>query len=602
MNHAVAYDSAPWTRHYNATMAAGLHTPDHACLPAMLTEAAARFNHQSAFTTCMPNGMSGTLSFSQVETMSSAFAVYLREALALRPGTRVAIQMPNCLSYPVAAFGILKAGCILVNVNPLYSAAEMEYQFNDSGAEVLVIMDMVADKLDAILDKTPIRHVIMTRVSQWFPPVVRQVLNLVLTYWNRAIPEHDVACCSMNDALATGRQLQDNRGIRVADYWEPLTLDIIAMLQYTGGTTGVSKGATLTHGNLLVNLQQIHMTAGEYLTEGRECVLTALPLYHVFAFTVNLLAFYQGGAHNVLVPNPRPVRNCQRAIENFPISWISGVNTLYNALLNEEWFNLYPPRTLKGALAGGTALHRTVAIRWQQTVGCPIAEGYGLTETSPVLCFNPLGNARPGSIGVPLPGTRIRIVDDQGDCVAPGKPGEIIVRGPQVMAGYWQRPHESAEALIDGWLHTGDVAYMDPEGYLHIIDRKKDMVLVSGFSVYPNEVENCIALLEQVQESAVIGVPDEKTGEAIRAYVVLREEGLSGMDIRQHCKRYLAGYKVPQSVQFRHDLPRTPIGKVLRKQLRALVAAEQPVAPVTGDESSLADSHKTGEQHHADAN
>ncbi|TVP56957.1 MAG: long-chain fatty acid--CoA ligase [Halomonadaceae bacterium] len=588
MSKTASYDTAPWARHYTATMAAGLPALNHASVAGMLTEAASQYRHQTAFTTCMPNGMYGSLSFAQTEDMSNAFAVYLRESLSVKPGTRVAVQMPNCLSYPVAAFAVLKAGCILVNVNPLYTPAEMEHQFNDSGAEVLVIMDMFADKLDAIMDRTPIKHVVMTSVSQWFPPVVRRVLNLVLKYWNKAIPVHHVSCTPMDQALETGRRLRDNRGIRVRDYWEPLTRDTIALLQYTGGTTGVSKGAALTHGNLLANIQQIDTMAGAHMADGQECVLTALPLYHIFAFTVNLLAFYQHGAHNVMVPSPRPIQNCQRAIENFPISWISGVNTLYNALLNEEWFNLYPPGTLKAALAGGTALHRAVAKRWQQTAGCPIAEGYGLTETSPTLCFNPLDNARPDSIGIPVPGTQIRIVDEQGDCVAPGERGEIIARGPQVMAGYWQRPEETAKSLKEGWFYTGDVAYMDPEGYFHIVDRKKDMVLVSGFNVYPNEVEDCIALLDQVQESAVIGVPDDKTGEAVRAYVVLREEGLSGMDIRQHCKRYLAAYKVPQSVEFRPDLPKTPVGKVLRKELRAQLTQEKPVAMSPGSNKDRA--------------
>jgi len=576
MTHQPAYDSAPWTRHYSRDMAENNVTPDYRCVAEMLSEAADKFSKKDAFTTCMPNGMYGTLTFDQAEEMSDAFAVYLREELNLLPGTRVAIQMPNCLTYPIVSFGVFKAGCVLVNVNPLYTEREMEHQFNDSGAEVLVIMNMFADKLERVLDKTPIKHVVMTSISQWFPPTVRRLLNLVLKYWNKAIPEHDLAYTDIDDALDAGRKLINSRSIDVKSYSESITPDHTAVLQYTGGTTGVSKGAELTHGNLLTNIQQIDVVAGNHIDEGNECVLTALPLYHIFAFSVNLLAFYKSGAHNVLVPSPRPIQNCQRAIENFPISWISGVNTLYNAILNEEWFNLYPPKTMKAALAGGTALHKAVAERWTKTVGCPIAEGYGLTETSPVLCFNPIGNSRPDSIGIPVPGTEIRIVDDEGVPVAPGERGEIIARGPQVMKGYWNRPDETEKSIKDGWFYTGDVAYMDEEAYFHIVDRKKDMILVSGFNVYPNEIEDCIAMLDQVQESAVIGVPDEKSGEAVQAYVVLRESGLSAKDIRDHCKRELAAYKVPRKIEFRDDLPKTPVGKVLRKELRAEVTGVNP--------------------------
>lgn len=574
MSNDHLYDSAPWTQFYGAAQNAikdRKQTDEHrfANIPAMLVAAAKEFGDHKAFTTCMPNGMNGSLTYNRVEEMSDAFAVYLRETLALPAGTRVAVQMPNCLTLPVVAFGILKAGCILVNVNPLYTRREMEHQFNDSGAEVLVIVDMFADKLQDILAKTPIKHVVITSLAQWFSPVVRGVLQAVLKYWNRVIPQHSLAATSINDALSAGRAVLKSKSIVVQDYWRHGTREDTAVLQYTGGTTGVSKGTELTHGNLLANLEQVDAVASAYIEPGKECILTALPIYHIFAFTVNLLAFYHKGAHNILVPSPRPIQNCQRAFDNFPISWISGVNTLYNALLNEEWFTAYPPTTMKVALAGGTALHKSVAERWKNVVGTPITEGYGLTESSPIICFNPIGKERMDSIGIPAPGTAVRIVDEQGMTLPLGEPGELVARGPQIMKGYWKRPEETAKTLKDGWLYTGDIAVMSEDGHFHIVDRKKDMVLVSGFNVYPNEVEDSIARLPQVQESAVIGVPDNQTGEAVHAYVVLREQGLTAQDIIAHCKKELAAYKVPKKVVFWDELPKTPVGKVLRKEVRA---------------------------------
>lgn len=571
MDNTATYDEAPWLRHYPKAVATNNIRSPYRSLAELVTRASSRFGHQTAFTTVMPNGMNGSLTYRETNEMSDAFAVYLREHLQLLPGTRVAVQMPNCLSYPVVAMGVFKAGCVLVNVNPLYTEKEMEHQFNDSGAAVLVIMDMFMDKLERVLPRTTVRHVITASVAQWFPPTVRRIMQWVLKYWNQVIPEHNLNTRDIDEALRRGRELKQEQGIRVRGYWSGLRPKDTALLQYTGGTTGVSKGAELTHGNLLSNIQQIDAVAGDHIDEGNETVLTALPLYHIFAFSVNLLAFYKTGTRNILVPSPRPIQNCQRAIENYPISWITGVNTLFNALLNEEWFYLYPPKTMKAGLAGGTALHKAVAQRWQRIVGCTIAEGYGLTETSPALCFNPLDKPREDSIGIPVPGTEIRIVDDEGNQVPDGERGEIIARGPQVMQGYWNRPDETEKSLKDGWFYTGDVAYMDEDAYFHIVDRKKDMVLVSGFNVYPNEVEDCIAMIDEVQESAVIGVPDEKSGEAVAAYVVLRDDGISEADVRKHCKKHLTAYKVPKTVEFRDDLPKTPVGKVLRKELRAEV-------------------------------
>jgi long-chain acyl-CoA synthetase len=582
-----AAEDRPWARrpgvhNHSGSSTAELPPPEHPNLAAMFSASAERFASLRAFTSCMPNGMNGALSYAQVDDASDAFAVYLREGLGLAPGSRVAVQLPNCLSYPVVVFGILKAGCVLVNTNPLYTAREMTQQFGDSGAEALVIVDLFVDKLPEVLPHTAIRQVVVASLAQFFPPVVRQVVKAVLKHWNRVIPPCRIKATPLGQALAEGRRLRQAQGVTVTGYWRDLAPDSLAALQYTGGTTGTAKGAMLSHGNLLANVAQIEAMAGSHITDGEECVLTALPLYHIFAFSVNLLAFFKHGAHNVLVPNPRPIQNLQRAIENYPISWISGVNTLFNALLNEEWFTLYPPRRLRAAAAGGTALHAAVAERWERVTGTPLVEGYGLTESSPVVCFNPLdGLRKPGSIGIPVPGTEVRLVDTNGQPVPQGEPGELTVRGPQVMQGYWQQPEATAQALRDGWLYTGDVAAMDEDGYLRIVDRKKDLILVSGFNVYPNEVEDCIALLDAVHEVGVIGVPDPDTGEAVRAYIVPRAE-LDRDAVKAHCRQHLARYKMPKQIEFVDELPKTPVGKVLRKDLRAEYLKHHPQTATAG--------------------
>ena len=567
--YAEAYDSKPWTRSHGGQLAAELPPLRHAHLPALIEEACGRYAAQTAFTTCMPNGMHGSLSYAQVHELSDAFAVYLREVLGLQPGARVALQTPNCLAYPVVVFGVFKAGCVLVNTNPLYTPAEMAHQFKDSGAEALVIVDMFADKLTDILAQTKIRRVIVAQVPQFFSAIPRGVIRLVMKWWNKTLPPIAVEHLRLEAALAEGAKLQRERRIDVAGYASALTPASLAALQYTGGTTGVSKGAMLTHGNLLANVEQAFAMGRSHIDAGREVVLTALPLYHIFAFTFNLLCFFTAGSRNVLAPSPRPIQNLQRAFDNYPITWVSGVNTLFNALLNEEWFAAFPPKTLKASVAGGAALQHAVAQRWERVTGTRIAEGFGLTEASPVVCFNPIaGVQKPDSIGVPVPGTEVRIVDDDGRAVAPGQPGELIVRGPQVMQGYWQRPDETAKTVRDGWLYTGDVAVMDEDGYFRIVDRKKDMILVSGFNVYPNEVEDAIAQMDEVLEVAVIGVPDAKTGEAVRAYIVAQAEGLTEQAVREHCRGRLTDYKLPKAIEFRKELPKTPVGKILRKDLR----------------------------------
>lgn len=536
----------------------------------MVDRTCERYARQHAFTAVLPNGMFGNLSFAEVRRDADRFAAFLREELGLAAGDRVAIQLPNSLAYPICAFGVLKAGCVLVNTNPLYTPAEMIHQFNDSGARVLVIVDLFGDKIAPVLEQTGIEHVVLVRLTDRFPALPGFVAYNVIKYWNRLIPRCTAPTISFREALARGARRLHERKIDVAAYTAATTPDDLAVLQYTGGTTGVSKGAMLSHGNLLANVAQIEERVAGYVTHGAECPLAVLPLYHIFAFTTNLLYFFQAGARNVLVANPRPLSNLQRAIENYPITWIPGVNTLFNGLLNEEWFADHPPPKLRGSIAGGTALHAAVAERWQRVTGTPVIEGYGLTECSPVVTLNPFDANRPGTIGLPLIGTEVRLLDGSGRPVPSGEPGELAVRGPQVMQGYWQRPEETAKVIRDGWLLTGDIATMDEDGYLRIVDRKKDMILVSGFNVYPNEVEDCIAACPGVSEVAVIGLPDARTGEMVKAFVVAKPgASLTAEQVREHCKQYLAPYKVPKAVELRAELPKSAVGKVLRRELRA---------------------------------
>ena len=569
----------PWVPHYSPDSQPDIGPLAYRHLPDMVRQLSARHAAKTAFTQVMPNGMSGALTYEQVERMSDEFAAYLRGKLGLEAGDRVAVQMPNSLAYPVVLFGVLKAGCVAVNTNPLYTPPEMVHQFTDSGARVLVISDLFADRLPAVLPKTRIENVVTVRITEWFPPVPAFVIRTVLKYVKKQLPPITVPHTPLQDALKAGRE-RIAAGVDVKSYVEGVQLDSVAALQYTGGTTGVSKGAALSHGNLLSNVSQMLAMNTALLKEGQESILTALPLYHIFAFTVNLLLFYQIGGHNVLIPSPRPPSNLQKAFEKYPVTWFSGVNTLFNALANEEWFQQNPPKSLKLSVAGGMALHGSVAKRWQQVVGTPVVEGYGLTEASPVVSFNPVDRVKEGTIGIPFPSTDVRLVDEAGDPVTqPGQPGELVCRGPQVMLGYWQRPEETAKVLKDGWLYTGDVAAFDEEGYVKIVDRKKDMILVSGFNVYPNEVEDCIANHPGVREVAVIGVPDEHSGEAVKAFIVKKDAGLTPDSVIAHCKQSLAGYKVPRQVEFRDDLPKSPIGKIIRRELRTPAPPAAPAAP-----------------------
>lgn len=551
------------------TDGAGPVQPRHASVPEMVEHTVERYARQTAFTTVMPNGLHGDLTFTVVNQLADAFAAYLREVIGVAAGTRVAVQVPNSLAVPIVVFGTLKAGCVLVNTNPLYTPHEMRHQFVDSRAEVLVISDLFADKLDEVIAHVPIGHVVVCSLPAFFPPLVRHLVQGVLKYGKKLVRPTRVPHVRLEAAIAAGRAHLASRSADASAYWRDLNHDDLACLQYTGGTTGTSKGAMLTHGNLLWNVAQIAALGRSKVEAGAECVITALPLYHAFAFTVNLLFFFQAGARNVLIPSPRPIANLRKAFERYPVSWTTGVNTLFKALLDAPWFAARPPQRMKVAIGGGASIHPDVVERWGALTGSPLVEGYGLTEATAVVTFQPLqGELRADSIGLPAPGTEVRLIADDGREVADGQPGELMVRGPQVMQRYWNQPAETAKVLGSGWLATGDVATRGAGGYLRIVDRKKDVILVSGFNVYPNEVEAVLSGHPQVADAAVIGTADAKSGEAVRAYVVKRDDALDAETLIAHCRGVLTAYKVPTRVEFVAELPKTPIGKILRKELR----------------------------------
>ena len=559
-----AYDSRPWLKSYRGSAQPDLEQTGYRSFGDMVKQASREFGAAPAFTTCLPTGTTGTLTFAEVDRLSDQFAAYLRFELGLAKGDRVAIQSPNCLAYPVFIFGAAKSGCVIVNINPLYTAPEIEFALTDSGAKVLVIIDMFADKLESVIPKTGVRAVLLNSVAEFFPPL-RKLLVRTVQRLKKMVPKCPVPAQPFARALALGaRQLAAGRSVAALD----VGLDDLLALQYTGGTTGRPKGAMLTHRNLVSNIDQGYNNLRDNLEDNRTS-LTPLPLYHIFALGVCGL-IYRVGGHNILIPSPRPITNLKPAFEKYDIAFLIGVNTLFIALLNEEWFRSNPPKGLKTTVGGGAAVQEAVASRWKEMTGFPLYQGYGLTETSPTVTVTPInGPEKPGSIGIPYASTYVRIVDDQGNPVPVGEQGELIVKGPQVMRGYWERPEETAQVLDDGWLHTGDIARMDQDGFFFIVDRKKDMVLVSGFNVYPTEVEDVLVKHPGVLEAGVVGIPDETTGEAVRAYVVRQDPALTEEALREHCRKYLTGYKVPKQFVFRNELPKTPIGKVLRKDLRA---------------------------------
>ena len=503
------------------------------------------------------------MTFGELDRLSEQFAAYL-QGLGLQKGDRIALMMPNILQYPVAIFGALKAGLVVVNTNPMYTARELRHQLTDSGARAIVVVENFAHVVQKVRDEVPVEHIITTRVGDLLGFPKGTLIDFVLRYVKKAVPPFNLPGAeSFPDAVhrAGGRAVE-----RV-----PHTLDDIAFLQYTGGTTGVAKGAMLTHRNIVANmLQAKEWMLSAKLGDDVEHVICALPLYHIFALTANCFSFMAMGGVNILITNPRDMEGFVKELSKVPFSFLTGVNTLFNGLLNTPGFAELDFSNLKGALGGGMAVQRAVANRWREVTGTPLVEAYGLTETSPAACINPFDIEEfNGCIGLPISSTECGIMDDDGSLLPQGEVGELVVRGPQVMKGYWERPEETAKVLTDdGWLRTGDVAMMTPEGFFKIVDRKKDMILVSGFNVFPNEIEDVVAHHPKVLEVAAVGVPDEKSTEAVKLFVVKSDPSLTEEELRAYCKEELTGYKRPKHIEFRDELPKSNVGKILRRELR----------------------------------
>ncbi len=556
-----------WTQHYSAGVPAEIDTSGYRSVVDLLEQSVQQFRERSAYV-CMGK----KLSFAEVDAYSRKLAAYL-QSVGITQGTRVAIMMPNCLQYPIAIFAVLRMGGIVVNVNPMYTPRELEHQLKDSGAEAIVILENFAHTLQAVIAQTSVKRVIVATLGDLLGIPKGWIVNLVVRKLKKMVPAWELpGHVPFNDAIARGA---------AANFAKPeLTLDDVAFLQYTGGTTGVSKGATLTHGNIVANTLQCDAWFQPALgkLEGQAHMVVALPLYHIFALTVCGMVGMRIGAMCVLIVNPRDIGQFIKDISKQHVSMLPAVNTLFNALMNHPDFKKMDWSSLKVSMGGGMAVQGPVAERWYQLTGCPIVEGYGLSETSPVVTANLIDSTKfTGTIGVPLPSTEVAILDDDGKAVAIGVAGEIAIRGPQVMRGYWNRPDETARSMTpEGFFKTGDVGIMDERGFTKIVDRKKDMILVSGFNVYPNEVEEVIAGCPGVSEVAAIGVPDEHSGEAVKVFVVRKDPSLTEADIKKFAEQGLTGYKKPRHIEFRDDLPKTNVGKILRRALRNEELGKEP--------------------------
>ncbi|MEM0515783.1 long-chain-fatty-acid--CoA ligase FadD [Pseudoalteromonas sp. YIC-827] len=506
--------------------------------------------------------MGAALSYQQLDEATKKLASYINNDLGLKPGSKVAVMMPNLLQTPVSILGVLRAGCVVVNVNPLYTARELEHQLNDSEADAIFILANFAHTLEKAIANTQVKHVIVTEVGDMVGGLKKHLVNFVVKYIKKMVPAYQLK----NTIPFTEVMKKGN----AATYQRPhVTLDDLAFLQYTGGTTGVSKGAMLTHGNMVGNLEQVSGCLGNILERGKEIVVTALPLYHIFALTANCLTFMKYGGMNLLITNPRDMKGFVKELKSNKFTVVTGVNTLFNGLLNTDGFADIDFSNLKISLGGGMAVQRPVAERWQKVTSSRLVEGYGLTECSPLVTVSPYDlEAYNGSIGLPAPSTDIKLMLDNGEEAPKGEPGELWVKGPQVMKGYYNRPDATAECLKDGWFATGDIATYDDEGFFYIVDRKKDMILVSGFNVFPNEIEEVIADHEGVLEVAAVGVPHEVSGEQVKVFVVKKDPSLTEKDIIKHCRDNLTNYKVPKLVEFRDELPKTNVGKILRRALK----------------------------------
>jgi long-chain acyl-CoA synthetase len=552
-----------WLKSYPAQMPTEIGSTPFASLPEQLEHTFRRYTDLPAF-----HNLGHTLSFGEVDRLSRSFAAFLRTLPGVVPGDRVAVMLPNLLQYPVVLFGILRAGLTVVNVNPLYTPRELEFQLKDSGAKVIVILENFARTLQEVLPRTALEHVISTEVGDLLPAPKRWLINFIVKHVKKMIPAWRIdSALPLRQALACGE--------RSAFSAPQLGHDDVAFLQYTGGTTGVAKGAMLTHGNLLANLEQVNLWISSSFHEGREIAIAPLPMYHIFCLTATL-GFMKWGSLTVLISNPRDLPGFIKELRRWKFSVLTGVNTLFNAMMNTPGFETLDFSALKVVVGGGASVQKAVAERWQKITGTYLTEAYGLTETSPGVCCTLLGTPWNGTIGLPVASTEVSIRDENFKALPlsseaqdiDGCTGEICVRGPQVMRGYWNNPEETAKVFADGWLRTGDIGHMDERGYITITDRKKDMILVSGFNVYPNEVESVAMTHPGIAECAVVGVPDARSGEAVKLIVVRRDPKLTREDIRAYCAQQLTGYKRPQHIDFRDCLPKTPIGKILRRELR----------------------------------
>ncbi|GIU34986.1 long-chain-fatty-acid--CoA ligase FadD [Shewanella colwelliana] len=547
-----------WTNNLPDDVPSVIDAEQYSSLIDLFESSVSKYADQPAFV-----NMGAMLTYRKLEERSRAFAAYLQNELKLEKGDRVAIMMPNLLQYPIALFGILRAGMVVVNVNPLYTPRELKHQLNDSGAKAIVVVSNFAHTLEQVVDQTSVESVILTGLGDLLSAPKRTLVNFVVKYIKKMVPKYHLPhALSMRQSLSKGRRLQ---------YVKPtVTKDDIAFLQYTGGTTGVSKGAMLTHGNIVSNLLQADAAYSPLLVDGKEFVVTALPLYHIFALTVNCLLFLHKGANNLLITNPRDIPAFVSELKKHPFTALTGVNTLFNALVNSEEFKGLNFDNLKLSIGGGMAVQRAVADKWQGITKTKLLEGYGLTEASPLVTCCPYNLAGyNGSIGFPVANTDMQVRDEEGNVLAQGETGELFAKGPQVMKGYWQRPEETTKVIdANGYLATGDIGYMDEKGFFFIVDRKKDMILVSGFNVFPNEVEEVVALHPKVLEVAAVGVPHEASGELVKIFVVASDKSLTEEQLIKHCRHHLTGYKIPKLVEFRDELPKTNVGKILRRELR----------------------------------
>lgn len=546
-----------WLNSYPEGVPAQIDPDHYSSLLDIFSQSSEKFADQVAFI-----NMGKSITYRELDRQSTAFAAYLQQELGLKQGDAVAIMMPNLLQYPVALMGVLRAGCSVVNVNPLYTPRELQHQLTDSKAKAIIIVENFAHTLAAVEKHIKLDHVILTKMGDMLGTLKGTLVNLVVKHVKKLVPAYQLSkFVTFKAVLQRGAELQ----------WQKPTItgDDIAFLQYTGGTTGVSKGAMLTHRNMVANLEQVSACINNLLEEGKENVVTALPLYHIFALTANFFTFFKYGGVNLLITNPRDMPNFVKELKNNRFSAIMGVNTLFNGLLNTPGFADLDFSQLKFSIGGGMAVQRPVAERWQKITNSRLIEGYGLTECCPLVTVGPYDlEGYNGSIGLPAPSTDLRLVDEEGNDVALGETGELIVQGPQVMLGYLNRPEETAKTIKDGWLYTGDIARMDEQGFFYIVDRKKDMILVSGFNVFPNEIEEVVAMSEKVLEVAAVGVPSEATGEVVKVFIVKKDASLTEQEVIAHCKQHLTGYKVPKMVEFRSELPKTNVGKILRRELR----------------------------------